>query len=81
MNFTKYRSLTDKELLDKMHSSRGHSEVIEELCQRLEAFMLHEEKQDENLREKAECPICEASLFVKQDDESYRLEIFCNVNP
>ncbi len=81
MVITKYSNLSDSELLLKLNGSRNHSDVLEELCQRLEDKIQQAPKQE--LHNKAICPVCEATLFVDDDAgiDSFNLKVFSDVNP
>lgn len=52
---SKYRFMSDEELLMQVETARGFSPVIDELCDRLEAIMEKEKPQ-------LFCPVCEANL-------------------
>lgn len=69
MTHTSYHNYTDTELLSLFESKRQHSEVISELCQRLEEFVTNEAR-----KYRAECPVCSASLEVGFDDDKVTLD-------
>lgn len=63
MRLTDYRTYTNSELLSACETKRQYSQIIEELCQRLETF-------NDKVRElKVECPVCEAELKVSVDSD------------
>lgn len=78
MRHTHFRSLTNAELLLTLNSRRDHSDVIEELCQRLEEKMKLPAKDN-----RVECPCCEAKLFIDEDSatELFSVKLFSEVNP
>jgi hypothetical protein len=53
---TKYRNLTNAELLNRLDEARLHSPIIEELCARME------------VKSRAICPVCEADLTKIKDE-------------
>lgn len=61
---TKYQGLSDAELLQGLEENRAHSDVIEELCLRIE---LREPKFVSGSY-RVECPVCEAELEVLPDE-------------
>lgn len=65
---SKYRHLTDAEFLSLISESRSHSPVIESLCLRLEEAISTKEQPPAS--DKAECPVCEATLQVDFDTEN-----------
>lgn len=69
MAHTSYHNYTDVELLLEFDRKRQHSEVIDELCQRLEEFVDNGAKQY-----RAECPVCSAALDVSFDDGKVTLD-------
>lgn len=70
---TKFENLNDKELLNHLESIRYHSPIIAELCKRLEESM----KEPDPLRDRVDCPVCQANLIVDVDEsiDSYQLKI------
>jgi hypothetical protein len=62
---TSYSHYSNEELLRYVDDKRGHSPIIEELCQRLEKKTLKEETQAAN--NNVECPVCESQLVVDYD--------------
>lgn len=61
---TKYRNLSNEELLNRIEDARAHSPIIEELATRLETAF-DPIKGDANRR--VECPVCEANLEADFD--------------
>lgn len=75
MFHTNYSNHTDQELLQVLSHKRQQSPIIEELCQRLEAYMPVSQKET-NIS--ADCPVCEAKLKIDVDVNelnNYQLEI------
>ena len=70
---TKYRNLTDAELLSAIDAIRHESPIIAELAEHLEKKKLT----DKNTNCRVECPVCEAELTADLDkgNNSYTLEI------
>lgn len=66
MTHTSYHNHTDEELLSTFENKRQYSEVIDELCQRLEEFGAKQYR--------AECPVCSAALDVSFDDGKVTLD-------
>lgn len=60
---TKYANLTDADLIRQLDEARRHSPVIEELCLRLEV----KPPEYDGYQMQVTCPVCEASLNVKED--------------
>jgi hypothetical protein len=67
MRHTKYHHLSTDELLSQVESARPHSDVIEELCLRLET-------NDTPAGTELECPVCEAKLRITDDEDGPELE-------
>jgi predicted Ser/Thr protein kinase len=69
---TKYRHLTDKELLNHIDEARSKSPLIEELAQRLEREM----DKSKSATWTHDCPVCEAPLncFIEDEGEILTLE-------
>lgn len=57
--------LTDEELLSHVDDRRHLSPIIAELAKRLEALLESDRRDDYNNR--AECPVCQATLHVDFD--------------
>ena len=55
---SRYRTLSDEELLSEFDSKRQHSDVIDELCERLERST--KEISDQEI----DCPICNATILL-----------------
>ena len=74
---TRFRNLSNKELLLSLNAKRDHSEIIEELCQRLEV-----EIKKPNKDNAIHCPVCEAKLFIEEDNstEFFTARIFSEIN-
>lgn len=57
---TKFRTLSNIELLNTVQAAREHSPVIEELAQRLENYVMAQPTVSS-----VTCPHCEASLSIE----------------
>lgn len=66
MVHTKFSNYTDSELLSLVDDKRQHSELINELCERLEKRSATQVKEDDNHR--VTCPVCEAALEAGYDE-------------
>jgi hypothetical protein len=55
MHITKHRLLTNAELLQQLSDKRFYSDIIEELCQRIESLA-------------GTCPVCDADLELARKD-------------
>ncbi len=86
MIHTKFRTLTDTELLSVIQTARRHSPIIEELAGRLErVWWLERQHHDvltetESVAEKPRafsCPVCEAELLGSLNliDDCFTIEI------
>ena len=66
---TKFRTLTNEELLSRIDEKREHSKIIEELCQRLESSdkLLPPEDGSNGA---VTCPTCECALQIGYDHEN-----------
>jgi hypothetical protein len=69
---TKYTNLPDADLIRQLEEARLHSPIIEELCLRLEV----KPPEYDGYQTSVTCPVCEASLNVKEDnaDKTFSLE-------
>lgn len=83
MIYTKFRALTDAELLSLVQTARLHSPVIEELAGRFERLEFGEGGALAETEEAAQkprtfsCPVCEAELLGSLDltDDCFTIEI------
>lgn len=73
MVHTKFSNYTDSELLSLVDDKRQHSELINELCERLEKRSGAQVKEDANRR--VTCPVCEAALEADYDEGNGMFEI------
>lgn len=64
---TKYRNLSNDELLHHVDAARQVSDIIEELAARLEAA-------EPVLNTVLECPHCEAAVTLVEGDEGVELQ-------
>ena len=62
---THLRSLTTHELLNLVEDKKPYSPIILELCNRLENIDIDAEL--EGVKNRAECPVCQAALLVDLD--------------
>ena len=62
--YTKFRNLTSIELLNRVQEAREHNPIIEELAQRLEAYVV-----DGASAKLLPCPYCEATIKFEFDAE------------
>lgn len=69
---TKYCNTPTHELVAGLHDKRQYSPLIEELCQRLEASNMLDDVQG-GMQTSVECPVCEATMFVKDEGTRYEL--------
>lgn len=69
MVHTKFSDYTDSELLSLVDDKRQHSELINELCERLEKRSATQVKEDADHR--VTCPVCEATLEAGYDEGNY----------
>lgn len=70
---SKYRHLTDSELIQAVSTQASYSPIIKELSNRL-AIHCDSDIIEECGRKDAECPVCEAQLQVLVD---YASETYC----
>ncbi len=69
MIITKYRNLSNKELLSWLESKRVSSPIIDELCSRIES-MPETTNVITNVLAHIECPVCEAKLKILEDENN-----------
>ena len=69
---TKYSHFSDSEFVSLLDEKAQSSEIILELCQRLDKMnaRLHP-----NTNCEVECPVCEAPLTVELDEENLMFEL------
>lgn len=83
MIYTKFRTLTDAELLSLVQTARLHSPIIEELAGRFERLEFGKGSALAETEESAQkprgfsCPVCEAELLgsVNLIDNCFTIEI------
>jgi hypothetical protein len=74
MNVTKYRNLSNEELLSvAAERDRSGSDLLQELINRLEKLEAIESRADVN--ERVECPCCQANLLVEFDPHNNLYEV------
>jgi len=69
---TKYNHFSDTELISLFEEKAQSSEIIMELCKRLEA---KENKLPANTNCDVECPVCEADFIVDYDENNMLFEL------
>ena len=62
---TQLKHLSNEELLRLLEDKKYHSPIIFELCNRLENIDIDAEL--EGVKNRAECPVCQAALLVDLD--------------
>lgn len=66
-------SLTDDEYVRSLHTKRGQSAIIDELCSRIENLLDCDPEASTN---DLTCPVCEANLKITRDDsDKFTLEV------
>ena len=72
MSQTKYNHFSNTELISLFEEKAQSSEIIMELCKRLET---NENKMPTNTNCDVECPVCEAKLIVDYDENNLMFEL------
>jgi hypothetical protein len=74
MAITKYASFSNEELLSQLDAKRQHSQIIDELCSRLEKVSSGTLIVD-GANKAVRCPVCEAELLADYDGHRDRYEL------